>query len=248
MNTIDVIIPTMWRCEKFIEALYSYYDNDSIQNIFLIDNDYLRRPKNLRFHNKLTLINYGKNIYVNQAWNEGYYRSKTDVLSIINDDVFVEKELFEYIANLDFSEIDIIGVHLKGSVDNYHIVDHPDRKEELIRLNVNKTQPIGGQSYAFGVCLFIKRSSYRVIPSLYKIWYGDDYLIQRSKNIFTLKTSKIRGEISKTIVAFKEGSDIQKRITLDSMNAFRFNQFLNVKNWDLVKQYNEKGQKNVKKI
>lgn len=249
MNTINVTIPTMWKEEKLTQYLESYCACDFIQKIILIDNNHRARPKSdILKHEKIELVSYGRNIYVNPAWNEGYYRSKSDVLSIINDDVFVENELFEYIANLDFSEIDIIGVHLKGSVDNYHIVDHPDRKEELIRLNVNKTQPIGGQSYAFGVCLFIKRSSYRVIPSLYKIWYGDDYLIQRSKNIFTLKTSRIKGEISKTIVAFKEGSDIQKRITLDSMNAFRFNHFLNVKNWDLVKQYNEKGQKNVKKV
>jgi hypothetical protein len=88
--------------------------------------------------------------------------------------------------------------------------------------------------------MFIKRSAYKVIPSLYQIWYGDDYLIQRNKNIYALKTSKITGEISKTIVAFDKNTDIQKRIILDSKNAYRFNHFLNSKNWDLVKQYNKR--------
>ena len=105
---------------------------------------------------------------------------------------------------------------------------------------MNKTQPIGGQSYAFGVCMFIKRTSYRVIPSLYQIWFGDDYLIQHCKNIYTLKTSKIKGEISKTIVAFDKESDVNKRIVLDSRNAYKFNHFLNSKNWDLVKQWKNK--------
>lgn len=242
MNTINITIPTMWKEENLPVYLEQYCDSKFVQKIILIDNNYRERPKaEILKHEKIELVNYGRNIYVNPAWNEGYYRSNSDVLSILNDDICIDDSIFEFMANLDFTDIDIIGVHLKGSVDNYHIVDHPDRKEELIRLSVNKHKPIGGQSYAFGVCLFVKRSSYRIIPSLYKIWYGDDYLIQRSKNIYTLKTSKIKGEISKTIVSYEKDSDIQKRIILDSKNAFRFNHFLNVKNWDLVEQWANKG-------
>jgi hypothetical protein len=236
MNSIDLIIPTMWRCEKFTEALYSYYEHDSIQNIFLIDNDYNKRPKNLKTHKKLTIVNYGKNIYVNPAWNEGYYRSNADVLGVINDDITVDGEIFTFMRDLDFSEVDIIGVHLKGTIDNFNITHHQDRKEELIRLNVNKSQPIGGQSYAYGVCMFIKRSSYRVIPSLYQVWYGDDYLIQRCENIYALKTSKIRGEISRTIVSPDIRASVEKRIHQDSLNVYRHNHFFNGKNWDIIKK------------
>lgn len=231
----------MWKEKNLTTYLEKYVSSPLIDKIIIIDNDKSNRPTTDIFkHKKIELICYDRNIYVNPAWNEGYYRSNSDLLCILNDDIFVEEPVFDYMANLDFSEIDLIGVHLKGSIDNYHIVDHPDKQEELIKLNVNKTQPIGGQSYAFGVCMFIKRSSYRVIPSLYQIWFGDDYLIQRCKNIYTLKTSKIKGEISKTIVAFDKDSDVQKRIILDSKNAYKFNHFLNSRNWDLVKQYKSK--------
>lgn len=231
----------MWKEKNLTTYLETYVRSSNIDKIIIIDNDKSNRPASDIFVNrKIELVCYDRNIYVNPAWNEGYYRSNSDLLCILNDDIFVEESVFDYMANLDFSEIDLIGVHLKGSIDNFHIVDHPDRKEELIKLNVNKTQPIGGQSYAFGVCMFIKRSSYRVIPSLYQIWFGDDYLIQRCKNIYTLKTSKIKGEISKTIVAFDKDSDVQKRIILDSKNAYKFNHFLNSRNWDLVKQYKSK--------
>ena len=232
---IDVVIPTMWRDKNFLPALQKYCEYDTIQKIYLIDNDYIMRPKQFVHHEKIEIINYGKNIYVNPAWNEGYYRSTANVICLLNDDVFVESQVFEFVNSLDFTDIDIIGVHLKGSVDNFHIVEHPDRKEELIRLNVNKTQPIGGQSYAFGVCMFMKRSSYRVIPSLYQVWFGDDYLIQRCKNIYTLKTSKIYGEISKTIISDDIKSEIQKRIDLDAKNVYKHNHFLNGKNWDIIK-------------
>lgn len=242
-NTINIVIPTMWREGNLTTYLEKYVSSPLIDKIIIIDNDRSKRPTSDIFnHKKIELVCYGRNIYVNPAWNEGYYRSNSDLLCILNDDIFVEEQVFNYMSDLDFSEIDLIGVHLKGSIDNYHIVDHPDKQEELIKLNVNKKQPIGGQSYAFGVCMFIKRSSYRVIPSLYQIWFGDDYLIQRCKNIYTLKTSKIKGEISKTIVAFDKESDVQKRIILDSKNAYKFNHFLNSKNWDLVKQYKNKEQ------
>lgn len=241
MNSIDIVIPTMWKEENLPQYLEQYAKSKFVKQIIVIDNDYINRPKSKIFqHEKITIVNYGKNIYVNPAWNEGYYRCKSDVMCVLNDDIFVEDTIFEYMSILDFSEIDLIGVHLKGSIDNYHIVDHPDKEDVLIRLKVNKTQPIGGQSYAFGVCMFIKRTSYRVIPSLYQIWFGDDYLIQHCKNIYTLKTSKIKGEISKTIVAFNEESDVNKRIVLDSRNAYKYNHFLNSKNWDLVKQWKNK--------
>lgn len=235
---INIVIPTMWRETKLPQYLEKYAASDFVNKIILVDNDYRNRPRAaILAHHKIELVCYKKNIYVNPAWNEGYYRSKTDIIGFINDDIDVDPIIFQYIANLDFTDIDIIGVHLKGSVDNYHIVDHPDRKEELIRMNIDKRHPIGGQAYAFGVCMFIKRSSYKIIPSLYQIWYGDDYLVQRNNNIYALKTSRIRGEISKTIVKETQSkkSDVQKRIDLDSLNAYKYNHFLNGKNWDLLK-------------
>lgn len=248
MNSIDIVIPTMWRDTNFINCLKGYCASNKVQNIFLIDNDKSNRPVDNILHNsKIKIISYGKNIYVNPAWNEGYYRSKADVICFLNDDIKVESDIFDSMSKLDFTNIDIIGVHLKGSVDNYHIIDHPDKKEELIRLNVDKSQPIGGQAYAFGVCMFIKRSSYKVIPSLYQIWYGDDYLIQHSENIFALKTSKISGEISKTIVNLtknkNKNSIIQKRIDLDTANAYKFNHFKNGKNWDILQKNMPKNEK-----
>lgn len=239
MNTVDIVTPTMWHSPSFIECLENYCDCESVENIFIIDNDKLNRPNaEILKHSKIKIVCYGKNIYVNPAWNEGYYRSKADVLCFLNDDIRVEQDIFHQMRDLDFTEIDIIGVHLKGSVDNYNIIDHPDKKEELIRLNIDKNQPIGGQAYAFGVCMFIKRTSYKVIPSLYQIWYGDDYLVQRNKNIFALKTSKIKGEISKTIVNLTRNkkSEVQKRIDLDTVNAYKFNHFRNSKNWDILRK------------
>ena len=241
MNSIDIVIPTMCCDENFISYLEKYCSYSNIQKIYLIDNQKSKRPSNnILEHSKIHLISPHQNIYVNPSWNEGYYKSKSNVICLLNDDVFVEEDLFAYIRQLDMTNIDIIGSYLKGTIDNYHIHYDQYKTDELTKLNVNKKQPIGGQSYAFGVCMFIKRSSYKVIPSLYKIWYGDDYLIQNCENIYALKTNKIRGRISKTLTSFDKKSSIQKRIDLDTHNAYKYNHFQNAKNWDILKQTTKK--------
>jgi hypothetical protein len=241
MNSIDLVIPTMWCDENFIVNLEKYCSYSSVQKIYLIDNQRNSRPEsNIFKHPKIHLVAPYQNIYVNPAWNEGYYRSTADVICLLNDDVFVTEELFDYIARLDMEEIDIIGSYLKGTIDNFHIHSQHYKLDELIKLNINKKQPIGGQSYAFGVCMFIKRSSYKVIPSLYKIWYGDDYLIQNCENIYALKTNKIQGRISKTLTDTKRKNTLQKRIDLDTHNAYEYNHFQNAQNWDILKQHMKK--------
>ena len=245
MNTIDIVIPTMWCDENFIDYLEKYCSYANVNQIYLIDNQKQKRPnKEIINHPKIKIICHNKNIYVNPAWNEGYYRSSADIICLLNDDVFVEEELFDYVKNLDITEIDIIGSYLKGTIDNYHINSSHYNSIELTKLNLNKKQPIGSQSYAFGVCMFIKKSSYKVIPSLYKIWYGDDYLVQNCNNVYAFKTNKIHGRISKTLTNLDKNFSIQTRIDLDTHNAYTYNHFQNSQNWDILKS-KVKNNKNI---
>lgn len=247
MNTIDISVPTMWYDDQFISRLERYCNCKSINKIFIVDNLKSKRPQSeILNHEKIKIICYGTNIYVNPAWNEGYYRSEADVLCLLSDDVFVEEDIFDLVSQLDITEIDIIGAYLKGSIDNFHITHHSDGEEKLIKLDVNKNIPIGTQVYAFGVCMFVKRSSYKEIPSLYKIWFGDDYVVQNCENVYALKTSKIHGEISKTIVALDKNkkTSVQSRIDLDTKNAYNYGHFKNAKNWKFI-QSNLNKTKNI---
>lgn len=234
MNSIDLVIPTMWCDENIISHLEKYCSYKNIQKIYLIDNKKSNRPTNNIFkHSKIHVISPHYNIYVNPAWNEGYFKSKSDIICLLNDDIFVEEEIFDYISEVDMVNIDIIGSYLKGTIDNYHIDSNHYDNTELIKLNLNKNLPIGGQSYAFGICMFIKRSSYKVIPSLYKIWYGDDYLVANCEQVYALKTNKIHGKISKTIVTYSK--ELSKRINLDTYNAYNYSHFKNIKNLPILK-------------
>ena len=237
MNTIDIVMPTMWMVEGVADNLAQYAACAWVNRIIVIDNNPQQRPKSDTFkHDKVELVSYGRNIYVNPAWNEGYYRSQADVICLLNDDIAVQDDVWRLMSETDFANIDVVGVNLRGAADNHTITAREDEGDHIIPLNYDRTQPIGGQAWAFGICMFVKRTSYHVIPGLYKVWYGDDYLVQRNRNIYTLTTNKITGHISKTLTQHDENSEVSQRIRLDTANAYKYNHFYNGLNWDIFQK------------
>ena len=232
---IDVVIPTMWMAKGFDQALQIYTNHNKVAKIIVIDNNHRSRPTwSVLKHDKVELVCYNKNIFVNPAWNEGYYRATSDILGIINDDISVSNEVIDMVCDFKFEPGDLIGVNLRGKANNYRIDDHIDTAEEIRKLNYNDNHPIGGQAWAFGICLFMLRESYHEIPSLYQVWYGDDYLAQRSKRVFAINSNRIKGTISETLTKFKDpDSEINRRIELDSKNLLSHGHFKNGQNWDI---------------
>jgi hypothetical protein len=232
---IDLIIPTMWFVNDFEQSLQTYIKCDLIKKIIVIDNNHLKRPSyEILNHPKIELISYGRNIFVNPSWNEGYYRSESKILGILNDDINVSPEIFDMIVNFNIQKGDLIGVNLQGSQNNYKIDDFINTEEEIIKLNYDPQRPIGSQAWAFGICMFMRRESYKLIPSLYQVWYGDDFFAQHSKNIYVINSNKIKGTISETLTKFNDpNSDISKRIELDSKNLMSYDHFINGKHWDI---------------
>lgn len=250
---IDLIIPTMWFVNDFEKSLQNYVNHNSINKIIIIDNNRTKRPSyGILKNEKIEIISYGRNIFVNPAWNEGYYRSKSEIIGILNDDINVSSEVFDMIINFGLFSGDLIGVNLQGRQNNYKIDDFIDTKEEIVKLNYDPKRPIGSQSWAFGICMFMLRESYKVIPSLYQVWYGDDFFAQKAKNIYAINSNKIKGTISETLTKFNDpDSDISKRIELDSKNLLAYDNFIDGKNWDIphnmIKLYEQQRKsKNIK--
>ena len=100
MNTINIIIPTMWKEQKLVEYISSYVENPFIQKIIIIDNNHIERPKSDIFkHEKIELVSYRRNIYVNPAWNFGVRDSKYDLVCIMNDDIIFNIDVFDFIES-----------------------------------------------------------------------------------------------------------------------------------------------------
>jgi len=234
---IDIVIPTMWHSDGFIDSLEKYAACPKINKIIVVDNNKKKRPASeILNHEKIQLISYGRNIYVNPAWNEGYRNCTSDIFGIVNDDISIADEVFEMVSDFKWKVGDLIGVNLRGYQDNYKIDDHINTKEKIVKLNYDDSSPIGGQAWAFGICMFMLKKTYKMIPSLYQIWYGDDFLAQNSKAVYAINSNKIKGRISETLQKFKDpDNDVNKRIELDSKNLLKFHHFKNAGNWDIPK-------------
>lgn len=211
---IDIIIPTLWKCDikKFHNIINEYIKCSSVNKIIIIDNtsDPLSHDSIL-INEKIKIHKTYRNFYVNQAWNLGVSFSSEKVVGLFSDDVFVSSEVLDYVNSLNFDDIDLIGADLKDNDDL-----------SLSRVNFDKNISIGIQKYGFGCCMFVPREKYNFIPHMYKIWYGDDYLIHNSKNIYTIGINKNKIDISKTIKSFSKNSYIRKVIEMDVKCANKF--------------------------
>lgn len=207
-HCLDIVVPTMWRSDGFVDALVAYAGSASVGTIILIDNDSARRPPLPSvLRGRLLIIDHGRNIYVNPAWNEGVAVSDSEFLCILNDDICVDPRLFQIVLGLDFEKygIDIIGVDLTATV----------AQTTLQRIAVDPRRSLGSQQSTFGACMLMPRRNYRRIPDGLKVWFGDDFLVRSSQGVYLMSTPLITGGMSATIRDLSEGDGIQAVIQQD---------------------------------
>ena len=218
---MEFIIPSMWRKPSFTSAVLEYYVSiKEITKIIIIDNDINRRPKSEVFKsNKIKILNYGKNIYVNEAWNRGMDHAGDDLICIANDDIRVDGLVMALVSEFESinpDKIDLIGVSNDPSTKCFGICPF---KMDLKR---NIGLQAGG---LFGIAMFLRKKNYQQIPKDLKVWYGDDYLARKCKNVFTISPIRIKGEMSTTISSLrKEGGNIDEIIKRDKFN---WNKYMN---------------------
>lgn len=204
---MDLIIPTMWREPLFAsQFLPSYLDNGLVNKVILIDNNPADRPV---LPNNVELVSKGRNIYVNPAWNEGVCRASSEIVCLLNDDIFLPAEVIEVASSLDWQSIDIVGADINPNCS----------QAKVSPVEVSLNAPLGSQLYGFGVCMFLPRARYKPIPSLYQIWFGDDYLVHQCERVYRM-SYPFKGSMSKTVGS--PDPAIQARIQLDTQNAQRY--------------------------
>ena len=172
----SVIIPTMWKVEnQFVDFLRVLCNSDSVGEIIIIDNDNSKRPNtSVLSNNKIKMLDFDQNIYVNPAWNIGVDLSKNDRLCIVNDDVIFDTKVFTHIQDLLSGDVGIFG--LCPGVSDFNQIPVTDGSIEIL--------PWSGQhTYGFGCLMFLHKNSWVRIPKGLDIYFGDDF-------IFNLQLSK----------------------------------------------------------
>ena len=180
----SVIIPTMWKCNRFQQTLRELSANELVGEIILIDNT----PNDLKIElPKLIHILEGKNTYVNPAWNKGVSLAKYDKLLILNDDIWMDWNILKIVEPYITEETGIIGM----AEENY---TKPQSEFGL--------DPITHRNGGFGCCMFVHIENYTPIPNEMKIWGGDDWLFVKNRNRrrqnYKITGFNIEGEIGAT--------------------------------------------------
>jgi FkbM family methyltransferase len=165
----SIIIPTMWRvAEQFVGFLQTLCDCPSVDDIIIIDNDSDQRPLTTVFSNhKIRILNFGKNIYVNPAWNIGVKYSKNDRICIVNDDVTFDTKVFIKLQGLLSNNEGIFGLY--PGVSDFNQIPVTTKTIDII--------PWTGQhTYGFGCLMFMHKDSWTDIPEGLEIYFGDDFI------------------------------------------------------------------------
>jgi hypothetical protein len=90
-----VIVPTMWKYKPFYQFLDDMLQMPSVGEVIIINNNPEETPDIPTLnHPNVNMISFGKNIYVNQAWNAGVELSKYDKICLYGDDLIFDLKLF----------------------------------------------------------------------------------------------------------------------------------------------------------
>lgn len=164
----SVVIPTMWRFTPFVEFLQDLLDCDRVSEVLLFDNAKNNRPVSSAFyHDKIKILEYGKNTGVNFPWNQGVAEAKHKKVLILNDDVIFDFRVFSRVDRYLTAESGVIGLCPGVS----------DFKQPPFENGAIKIIPWSGQhTYGFGCMMFVHKDWYLPVPDGLFIYYGDNWI------------------------------------------------------------------------
>lgn len=180
----SLIIPTMWYAPQIKSMIGQYIDADLIAQIIIINNNAAQTPAYIKRmqSSKLLLIDPGKNIFVNPAWNLGAAHANHTII-LANDDIIINK-LLELLQLLAASPYDLVG----ASVNNKLI-----SSKALSPLKNGSPFP----RRSFGCFMMVRNYTY--IPEQMLVYSGDVMLYKMAKKPAIIKGDYIFTPISTTI-------------------------------------------------
>ena len=168
---ISIVVPTMWRYEPFLDFAQYLVRMDVVTELIIINNDNTKTPQNpILKHPKVRMLDFGKNIFVNPAWNMGVSAAREDIVCILNDDIQFDLKLLYKIA--DFIQPNMGAIGLMTGYVTHGQVPITTGKIELF--------PFEGQNcIGFGELMFIHKNAWVDIPEGMNIGMGDVFIFER---------------------------------------------------------------------
>ena len=184
----SIVVPTMWMANTFfLQMLKVLIKSSDVGEIIIIDNNSKNRPddENLK-HEKVRILDYGKNLYYNNSMNIGAKEAKFEILALMNDDIifdpialtvlvktFTEKPLLSKVIGMIYPHPDFFNRHQEHSelINKLRLVECLERKD------------------GFGCCMIVLKENYKPIPKelvqhFGDVWYHKTQLKAGRKNFW----------------------------------------------------------------
>ncbi len=162
----------MWKFEPFLDFVSDMAAQMSVGEIIIIDNAPNDTPSHpVLGHPKVKKITFGRNIYVNPAWNKGVELSQFDRLCIVNDDIIFDLKLFNRMLPFVSPTRGAFGIS-PGVKDT----DQAPVTTGEINL-VHSTIPYNYRSHlGFGMLMMCHKHNWVPIIDGLDIYWGDNYI------------------------------------------------------------------------
>ena len=169
---ISIIVPTMWRYKPFYEFLSDMLSSPYVGEIFIIDNNPSERPTiEVLNHHNITMYTFGKNVYVNPAWNYAVPRAKYDKICLYGDDLIFDLKLFHRINPHISPERGVFGI-------SPGVKDTPQIPITTGEIGIVHT-PIPyhyREHLGFGMLMFLHRKNWIPVIDGLDICWGDNFV------------------------------------------------------------------------
>lgn len=217
---ITVVVPTMWRGREINIMLPQLNDHPLVGEIILIDNAPDDRVKETCELSKIKYVSFGKNIYVNPAWNYGWENAKYDKLLFINDDVVFSIALVDAMYDKinetnGMISLDPVVVHNSITGGSSLVTN---RRAEHIKFETRIKL-----RHKAAIVFAIHKSSYTKIPEELLIYYGDSFLFRmcqkNNRHNITAMELEARTIMSSTSASFREIYDKETEMFVDIFKA-----------------------------
>jgi hypothetical protein len=209
MVKYSVIIPTLWKSNRTDKLLKDLEECRYVDEIIIIDNASIYKTD--RTIDKIRMISFGENIYVNPAWNLGIKVAKNDLVALINDDINFDTNVFGVIDENILNQFGIIGM----GEDNYK-----EQMDETKGPYLDVWKP-GVNDWGWGCFIMLNKKDWINIPENIKIWYGDNIIKDVNPSPKAcLRNFKVETEMSTTSDE-KEWDDVKKKDYENFINYLR---------------------------
>lgn len=168
---ISVVAPTMWTFPPFLDFVKYILKMEIVDEFILINNAPDRTPDHpILEHSKMRVLNFGKNIGCNPAWNAGVEAAKNDIICIMNDDIIFDLKVFYKIDEFLTTDMGAIGL-MSGKVEYGQM---PVTTGEIFLI------PYQGQNpWGYGELFFVHKKTWEPIPDGLDIAFGEVFTFDR---------------------------------------------------------------------